>query len=256
MSSDRVVSGIIQADVLQQYLDVYTSLVDEGRWHFGDKGITGAVVDPANVAMYDDTQLARTAFESFDAPGQVTIGMNFNKLDEYLGSAKSDDLVELGVNMETRHLEIKYRKIHHEMALIDPDSIRAEPDRPELELSNHVVVDGDDLEEAAKNVDLTSDHINFAAESDGQEFVLYAKGDTDRTDIRFDVEELKRADIGEPDAESLFSLNYLKDMLKPIPSDTEVTIHFGDEFPMRMVWDAFDEQITVESMLAPRIQSN
>jgi len=151
-------SGIIQADVLQQYVDTLSSLVDECKIHFGDAGLSARAVDPANVAMVD-AELSKHAFESYDSPGEVRIGVALDKLDEKLGSANSDDLVEFGLDMETRHLRLRYRTVEHKMALIDPDAIRKEPDMPDLELPNYAELFSDDLQEARKNVALVTDHL-------------------------------------------------------------------------------------------------
>jgi len=260
MSDEKVVSGIIQADKLQQYVDTFSALVDECKFRFDGDGITTSAVDPANVAAYHDVNLSAHAFESYDAPGQIAFGVSLNKLDDYLGSANSDDLVNISIDMETRHLVIRYREIRHEMALIDPDSVRNDPDLPDLELPNHVVVPADALEEAAKNIDLVTDHIWFAAEDDPndpsvRQFVAYGEGDTDNTSVRWDAEDLTRAKLN-GDVESCYGLPYVLDLTKAMPSGEEVTIHFGEEFPTIWEWQTFGGDLTVTSLLAPRITAD
>jgi proliferating cell nuclear antigen len=254
--SETVAHGIIAADALQQYVDVLGTIVDECRVHFDDSGLSATAVDPANVAMFD-AELSRGAFESYDAPGQVRIGVNVSKLDDFLGSASGEDLVEIGVDMETRHLTLGYRTVEHRMALIDPDAIREEPDIPDLELPNYAELPAADWKEARKNVELVSDHIWIAGDvvaGDGQ-LTLYAEGDTDRTELVYGQEELERDEIND-DTESLFSLEYVKDLLKPVPSDATIGTEFGDEFPMVLSWDSHEEHIDVTYSLAPRIQSD
>jgi len=57
-------------------------------------------------------------------------------------------------------------------------------------------------------------------------------------------------------ANSLFSLDYLKDMNRAIPSDAEVTVELGDEFPVKLHYDFAEGLGAVTFMLAPRIQSD
>jgi proliferating cell nuclear antigen len=259
MSDDAVVSGLIGADKLQQYIDIFGALVDECKWHFGDEGITGAAVDPANVAMLDGVRLSASAFDAYDAPGQVTLGLDLERLDDLINSATADDLIDFYIDMETRKLVLSYREITHEMGLIDPDMIRNDPDLPDLDLPNHVIVDSDRLDEAITNVALMSDHITIEAADDpglGTCFVVSAEGDTDRTDVTFPVSDLPRAEIDDAEATSLFSIAYLEDLIDPVPSQVDVTIHAGTEFPMKWEYDLFDEQLDVTAMLAPRIQSD
>jgi proliferating cell nuclear antigen len=248
-----VASGIIQADVLQQYVDTVRALVHEAKIHFTDGGITASVVDPSNVCMYPSVELSERAFESYDAPGEVNIGVNLDALDERLGSADSDDLLRFGVDMEKRMFRIRYRQIEHEMALIDPDAIRQEPDTPDLDLPNYVELSADHLDDAMSNIDLVSDHVRFTNTDD--EFVIEGKGDTDRAALSFDDEDCRRLEVS-GDVESLFSLSFLVDVVDPIPTDAVVSIRYGDEFPTWWEYDLFDETMHVEMMLAPRIQSD
>lgn len=251
-----VAEGIIQSDVLQQYVDTLNSLVQECRILFDESGLSAAAVDTANICMVR-AGLSTTAFESFDAPGSVRIGVNLSKLDEKLGSAKADDLVAFGVDMETRHLKLRYRNVTHEMALIDPDAVRNEPDMPDIDLPNYVEIQSDDLDEAATNIALVSDHMWLRGDElagEGQ-FECYAEGDTDRASLTFDADDLTREEIT-TDAESLFSLAYLEELIDPIPKGIDVGIEFGDEFPTVWQWSAFDGALEVENSLAPRIQSD
>ena len=57
-------------------------------------------------------------------------------------------------------------------------------------------------------------------------------------------------------ADSLFSLDYLKDMNKAIPSDAEVTIELGEEFPVKLHYQIAEGMGNITYMLAPRIQSD
>jgi len=247
--------GIVSADILQQYVDTFASLVDECRMHFSESGLSATAVDPANVAMVD-ADLSRGAFEAFDSPGEVRIGVALDKLDDKLGSANSDDLVEFGLDMETRHLRLRYRTVEHKMALIDPDSIRQEPEMPDLELPNFAEIHSDDLQEARKNVALVTDHLWIRGDDVAGEGELrfVGEGDTDRTILSYVGDDLERDDIHE-DTESCFSVDYIEDMDKPIPSGVVVGIEFGDEFPMVLSWSAFEETLDVTYSLAPRITS-
>jgi proliferating cell nuclear antigen len=250
-----VAEGIIQASTLQQYVDTLRALVDECRVHFEDGGLTVAAVDPANVAAYPEVTLKKSAFESYDAPGQVRIGVNLTRLDEKLGSANDDDLVQFGIDMETRHFKFRYRQIEHEMALIDPDAIRKEPDKPDLELPNYAEVPAERIQEACKNIDYVSDHVEFDGDPDAEVFRLVGEGDTDRTVATFDEDDCRRLEMQE-DVESLFSLAYIHDVASDIPKDAVVGVEFGDEYPTYWTWDMCDEGINAEFTLAPRIRSD
>ena len=65
-----------------------------------------------------------------------------------------------------------------------------------------------------------------------------------------------RALLSAGEARSLFSLDYLNDMNKAIPSDAEVTTELGEEFPVKMHFDFAEGDGHATFMLAPRIQSD
>jgi proliferating cell nuclear antigen len=62
-------------------------------------------------------------------------------------------------------------------------------------------------------------------------------------------------DLSPGEADSLFSLDYLKDIQKSIDGDDELTIRLGEEFPMKMETQFANGDGDVLFMLAPRIDS-
>lgn len=253
--SEIVAEGSIRADRLTQYLEAVHALVEEGRVHWNDDGLATRVVDPANVAMIRPATLSVSAFDDYDAPGSVTVGLSFGRFLDLLNAAKKEDIVHIAVDMESRKLRIEYRNISHTMALIDPDSIRGEPDNPELDLPNEVVIEARHLTEAFTQIELISDHLRIRADPDDELVEIYGLGDTDETHVTFDGDQVIMADVT-TEAESLFSLPYMQELSKPMPNTAEVRIRFGDEFPMTFDWEALDGDVTVHQMCAPRIETH
>lgn len=252
--SETVVEGIVPADSLQQFVDAFLPIVSEAKIHFDEDGLHASAVDPANVAMVSDAHLDAAAFEAYEAPGRCTVGANLEAIDDRLGVADSDDLVNFSVDMETRHLHVGIRNIDQQVALIDPDQIRKEPPDNELELSNEVVVEGAVLDEAVTVAEIVSDHIGIAAEPDNERVVVTAEGDVDASEVEWGHDEVVDAKVRKEGA-SLFSLEYVNSLAKPIPSDAEVTIWFDDEFPTEWTWEAVEGDLTVRQRLAPRIKT-
>lgn len=249
-----VFEGIIDAGTLSQFIDVFTPLVSEAKLHFSETGVRGAVPDPANVAMINPAMLEAAAFESLTVPGQVVLGVNLETLSERLKPAEDDDLVYFEVDMKERRLHMEFRNIKQSVAMIDPDAMRNEPDNPDLDLPNTVTLTGAQLDEAKTVVDQVSDHLFVEGRPDDREVEIRGEGDIDDSVLVYGDEETVDADVAQP-AESIFSLDYFKEFVKPMPSDAEVTITFGDEFPMTMEWAVCGGDVQVQQMLAPRIQS-
>jgi len=244
--------AIVSAETLRAALDSVSVLVDECKVRLDEEGLTIRAVDPANVGMVD-LSLSAEAFESYEADGGV-IGVNLSRLEEFAGMADADQLVQLELDEETRKLHVTIDGLEGTLALIDPDSIRQEPDIPDLDLPATVVVEGRDIDRAVKAADMVSDHIALGVDADEEHFYVDAAGDTD--DVHLELTQDDLIDLVAGDAESLFSLDYLKDMNKAIPKDAEVTMELGEEFPVKLHFDIAEGNGQVTYMLAPRIQSD
>ena len=235
--------AIVRADTLQATLDSVG--VDEN-------GLEIRAVDPANVGMVDLT-LEAAAFESYEADGGL-IGVNLTRLSDIAGMADSDQLVHLELDEETRKLQISIDGLEYTLALIDPDSIRDEPDLPDLDLPADIVIEGRDIDRAVTAADMVSDHIELGVDTGSDVFYVAAEGDTDDVHLELDTDDLIDLTAGE--AASLFSLDYLQDMDRAIPKDAEVALELGEEFPVKLHFDIAQGGGSVTYMLAPRIQSD
>ena len=245
-------NAIVRADTLQATLDSVGVLVDECKIHLDDGGIEIRAVDPANVGMVD-LSLDASAFESYEADGGL-IGVNLVRLMDIAGMADSDQLVNLELDEETRKLHISIDGLEYTLALIDPESIREEPDLPDLDLAATIIIEGRDIDRAVTAADMVSDHIELGFDEGTEVFYVKAQGDTDDVHLELNAEDLIDLIVGP--ASSLFSLDYLQDMNKAIPKDAEVRMELGEEFPVKLHFDIAEGEGEVTYMLAPRIQSN
>ncbi|NHX37104.1 MULTISPECIES: DNA polymerase sliding clamp [Halolamina] len=243
--------AIVSASTLRDSLDAVSVLVDECKIRLNEEELSIRAVDPANVGMVDLT-LEAAAFESYEADGGV-IGVNLTRLEEVAGMANADDLIHLELDEETRKLHIEVEGLSYTLALIDPDSIRKEPDIPDLDLPAEITLEGAQLNRGITAADMVSDHIRLRVDETDETFHIEAEGDTDDVDLQLESEDLIALTAGP--ADSLFSLDYLKDMNKAIASDAEVRVELGEEFPVKLHYEFAEGLGTVTFMLAPRIQS-
>ncbi|RAW44049.1 hypothetical protein DQW50_16465 [Halorubrum sp. 48-1-W] len=254
---------VIRAEVLQQVVDQMLTVVDEAILRIGYDGLSIAAVDPANIAMVD-LEVEPGAFESV-GDGMFPIGLNLQKLDDYIDGASGADPVRLEYLPERRSIHIEHTNVEVEMAGINTDSIRQEPDIPEIDHSAEFEVDAKVFGDAVENAELVSDHVEFEADVDDRSLVVSAEGDTDDIRTVIGSDELLDANFSEG-VTSLFSLSYLiggseggskyKGILKPLGSGTELSGKIDDEVPIFLDYDFADGFGHVTMMLAPRIQND
>ena len=200
-------SALASVDTLQDALDPVSALVDECKIRLNEDGLSIRAVDHANVGMVD-MHLTTSGFEAYEADGGV-IGVSLDRLEDFLSMGSSGDLVSIELDEQTRKLNIHIDGLSYTLALIDPGSVRQEPDIPDLDLPATIVLTGSDLDHGIKAADLCSDSITLRADKDGEAFHMEAEGDTDDVDLTFTNDDLLAGSVDEA-AESLFSLDYLK----------------------------------------------
>lgn len=227
------------------------ALVDECRFHLAPDGLTIRAVDAANVAMAE-LQLSSEAFDAYQAD-TGTIGIDLDRFLDAVTMGDTDDIVHLTLNPETGKLEIAIDNLEVTMALIDPQTIRAEPDIPDLNLPAHITCRTDDLDRIVTATDMVADHLRLIVDPDADLFVAEARGDTDSVRVERDADDLEAFTPG--DGDSLFSLDYLSDIVGAIPSDTDISADLGDAFPLKLTYTLADGHGDVECMLAPRIEN-
>ncbi|WP_424016293.1 DNA polymerase sliding clamp (plasmid) [Halorientalis pallida] len=246
-----VFRAAIQGGEIKSLVKTLRALVDEARFHIDEAKLTIRTIDPANVAM-DDLELTAAAFESYEATAGL-LGVNLERLASIVKLANKGDLVQFAFDAESRKLQIHIDGVEFTMACIDPDSIRREPEMPEMELPAQATLDQSALIRGMKAADMVSDHIAFEMDETEQCLLISAEGDVDDIRLTLDDSELDSPEFA--DAITLLSLDYVKDIMKTIPNGADVSIRFGTDFPMMLEYEFAEGDGHALRMVAPRIRN-
>ncbi|NYT19510.1 MAG: proliferating cell nuclear antigen (pcna) [Methanosarcinales archaeon] len=240
----------IDAYLLKDSIETLSVLVDEARFRISPEGIAVRAVDPANVAMVS-FDLVTDAFDEFSAD-DCELGLDLSRVSDILAVADRDDKVQMELDEDAKKLKIQIGGFSYTLSLLDPSTIRAEPRIPQLDLPAEIVLNGKDLQKAVKAAEKISDHMLLGVE--GENFFMEAEGDTDRVKLTMSRDQL--IDIKPNDTRSLFSLDYLSDIIKPASKSNEVTLHLGKDFPIKINFTIANGAGTIGYLLAPRIESD
>lgn len=256
--------GQVRSKHLQEYVDAVRAVTDECRVHIGEEGWHTEAVDPANVSMVG-ADLPASVFDGYEAD-PIEIGLPAYQLDKVLDHIGGDGHLRLAYEAADDELVIEADKQYYQLSLLDPGNLRTEPNIPGLDLTTAVAIDAATLREMVEYFDAVTDRVTLGYDH-SDEFLWFEADDSvgngdDKAGARFDRDELAAVESTD-DAESRFSLDYFADLMEPIPGDREVTMHIGEEFPMRLEWGSAYEHTesggeyhaTVEFVQAPRIQS-
>lgn len=250
----ELLDAAIKQGNLSEWLESIQTIADECKLDLSDDGFHTAVVDPANVA-YIETTLAPTAFDSFDFGGDdpAVYGVNVSTFSKSVGVAGTNDVVRIQLD-DTTSMSIDAGGVGFDRSGINPDTIRQRPEIPDLDYDVTIErLPVETLQRGVTAADMVSDHTNFVVDADESTAIIRAEGDTDdaELDLMTDDAGLKAS----ADADTMMSLEYLKDMVKGLPGDTTVDLHLKDDFPLRIDFAPEDYAAKGSMYLAPRIES-
>jgi proliferating cell nuclear antigen len=247
-----MLKATIDADILKESIDAISALVTECRLHADENGFATRAVDTANVAMVSLT-LKKEAFESF-ASTKNELGLDIAKMKNIFGMMGKNDIITLELPEDSHKLEISFEGYRYSLTLLDPNTIRKDPNPPNIDLPGRVVLSGNELNNTIKAASVVSDKIALGIDPTAQTFFMTADGDTDHIRRAFGKSEVNF--INGAESRSLFSLDYLKDMGKVMSRAAEVEVAIGIDHPAKFSFYIANGNGHVEYLLAPRIEAD
>ncbi len=239
----------IKSEVLKQLVEIVGTIVDEVKINLDEEGLSLKAVDPAHVAMVD-LSLNKDAFESYEAE-QTEIGLNLNKVEQFLKLSGTGDIIELDHDEEENRLTMKTNSITRKMALLDTAGM-TDPNVPSLDLPLNLKIKGKHLLNGVKASENISDHISITANPDG--FEIFSEEDEDTVRLSLGEDDLEELNANE-EVRSLFALDYFSSMIKCVSKDALLDIELGADYPIKIQFDFADGDGDVRYLLAPRIES-
>jgi proliferating cell nuclear antigen len=259
------VSIVTNGDPARSLVCVVRSLVDEAKLRFDADGLSLAAIDPPNVGLLD-VEVPAGAWSGYECASEQVVGMplSFARKRSGNGDPVRIDFFDAGDRHRCRVAVIRpdqnVRRVS-EFYTIDPDSVREEPEIPDLALEHHATPDLDAFTDAL--AEIVHDYGWFSR--DGQTFLFGTQptpnpelsDDPDDAGEMVDLYEFPGTAWGEGECSgSLFSVDYLD---KTIPAldrakCDHVTLQYGDQIPAKIRGEWTDWGFTVEYMVAPRME--
>jgi|GEM_PF-1588819 len=241
----------IDPEGLTRALDGAGALVEECLLAFED-GLVVRARDPADVAMAE-LRLPERAFESYRADSQE-FGVALDRLRDAVSMADGETVrIRLG---ERGRLEVTAGEFEYALAPIDPRAVRQVDWIDDDATAARVVLDAADLRRAVRAADLVADYATLSVEPEEGSFVVTASGDTDDARLEFDSDDCSEFESN--DVESIYTLDYLQQIVRAVPRDVEVTLRFVDtgaaERPLALRHSVVDGEGTGRWLLAPRVK--
>lgn len=238
----------LKSDVLKGIVNAISPISDEVKFQITSEGMSMKSIDSTHIAMIG-LEINSNAFESFEAD-ETEIALEMDKIKDVLKLTSSGENILMEQDSEHGRLVFKLGNITRRMSLLDNSSIGSFK-VPNLELTATIVVPAHELQRGIKASGDISDHITLSAEDN--HFELTCTGDSDSMNLVMDKSSNISIDAPEP-VRSSFTLDYFSNLIKAVPSDTNITIGLSTDKPVKISFDLADGNGTVRYLLAPRIE--
>lgn len=240
--------------VIRPWKRMLDKIADEYKLRCSPDGLHVQCLDTSKVKMITTT-LSAGAFESYTTEG-TTLGINAERFGSALRHARygatTDDTVVLSADsgylqtVVNREIGGTSAEITERMELIDPKSIRQEPDNPDLELEVDVSMSPDAFIEAARMFD---DDGHIKIKSDSGELLLAQENDLEQRQVALDVGTSVETGW------TIYTGQYIVEFAQALNNGLvdNLTLRWKDDYPLKLDFER--EGIYKGTlMVAPRVQ--
>ena len=236
--------------LLKHSIDAISNMVDEVGINVTENGMTLRAMDPAHVALVD-FELKKDAFDKYEVSETLVLGIDLDRLNTILKRAGADDKIRLELDSEKNTLKIRLknastRTFNLPLIEVSEEELKV----PDLDFPCVVEINSKIISEGIKDAEIVSDHVILKI--DEENLYIIARGDLGNVEVKAAKDEAISFEVRQ-DTKSMFSLEYLKDMIKASDIADTVKISLGDNIPVKM--DFLSSEIKLSFLLAPRIES-
>ncbi len=238
------------ASIFKNCVDAINAIIDEGVFVINENGISLKAMDAARIAMVS-LSISPDILEEFDTEGENDVGLDFKRLSTVVKRGRNNEALDLsfdsGSFLKLTFIGRYKRSFNIPILDIKRESLPV----PTPNFTSLVEVDSFVVKDALKDAEIVSDNIVLIVDDDG--FKMEAKSDTGRVSsvLEKNNELLSRIEMKDR-AKSMFSLEYLKNMITPATGN--VTIELGVDMPIKLSYSISGAEVIF--FLAPRIEQD
>lgn len=261
----------------RRIVDTLAAIRDDCKLKITHEGIFSKMVDPANVALIH-LNLPKQMFSGYEVEFDEVVGVDVTILQSILEGVDEDDenpveifirwkdnewypiFVDTGYALPKMEMEIKTGIFQDTIDLLDPQTLHKDPVSLSLTLPATVQIKGWLLKMIIKRAEKTTDWIGLSVLRDIDPDNWFFQASTEFDDRKFKTRLLESRVGGvvgvtsSENVKSLYSLDYLNDIVDTMDDDDLVTLRMGDDHPLTILSDIGDYG-SVNFMIAPRIES-
>lgn len=236
--------------LLRDSLSSIAEIIDEGIFKISKDGISLIAADRAMVAVVD-FKISSTAFDKYELDKEQSIGMNIVNLLSVLKRAGAED--KLTLNLQDAKLELILENSSKRKFVVPLLDITQEeiPPIEQLEFTAKSEIKSDVLQSGIEDAEIVADSVLF--ETTPSKFIMKAEGDVSKAELELEKGNEALIEIkSDGETRARYPLDYLKKMIKAAKIADSVSIEFGQDYPMKLSFNAGDKCF-LKFVLAPRV---
>ncbi len=242
--------ALADADDLKDAVSIIADIIDEGTFRVDKNGLSLLAPDRTMVSVVD-FRLPASVFE--ECSGEASFGISLANFVAVLRRAKAGD--KLAMEQKGNRLVVRIggkNKRQFELPILD---ISAEkPPVDQLSYSARVELDAALIEDGIADADVIGDSVFF--EATPELFRVSARGEVSAAEVELGKKDkgVLKLLVSEP-LKAQYPLEYLKKMVKAAKLVKQVSLEFGNDYPLRMTFQAQDK-VHLSFVLAPRVSES
>ncbi|HUY00856.1 MAG TPA: proliferating cell nuclear antigen (pcna) [Candidatus Deferrimicrobium sp.] len=244
-------ASLDSAGILIKIIDALATIIDIATFKVSSAGLTLKAMDPSHVAMVN-LELPKSAFKEFKSDKTLPIRINLTDLNRFMKRGSAGDALDLSLDQKLNKLKLKFKsgKSTRTFSLnLLTEEEEEESPTPSLDFNAKLSLNTADLQRAIKDAQIVGDFITFSL----TEEVLTLEASGDSGNVTIEVEDfIDRPSVKEKQS-SMYSLEYLADIIKASSFAGTVNIEFSSEMPIKFEFP-IDPEGKITYLLAPRVE--
>jgi proliferating cell nuclear antigen len=251
MQDSKVMKGII---------DAISAIIDETYFVANaDTGLNLTAMDESHICLMHMV-LPKDLFDGFECDEEAKMGINLEDLVKIMKRAGASDAIEFKHQSDSEKFQVQMKgrgTRTFSLRLVDIDEEKIPPTAElDVDFDARVTLDVGILEEAIKDAEIYQDTLEVKVTEEGLYFS--AEGEVGDIQYQLDRDHLEDANIKQ-DGRGVFSLAFLKNIMKISTISDKVTLHIANNAPLKFEFEIAgngDAKGKVTYFLAPRVEED
>jgi|SRR3989344_9495182 len=238
---------------LKEPVSIISEIVNEVKFKFDSDKIELTALDPAKISLVN-FKLLSSAFVEYDVPENTQLSLSLESLKSVLGRAKPSDTLKIELDKDKNSLKFQLKgettRTFH-IALLDLEE--EEKKIPDLSFPLKINMPSSNLNDAIEDISVIADAVAFVAHKD--KLIMEAESSVNSAKVEIPNSENTLINLTGDSVKSRYGVEYLKKFLKASKLSEVVSVEFGQDYPLKLVYKIQD-RLELSFIMAPRVPND